>query len=285
MSAPRTLLLSDDVSRTDVETERGTFAALGCQPRGSSLPRGNALLIPGFTGSKEDFAALLPLLAAAGWGATTYDQRGQYESSADPNDDFSLAGFAADALAVSARVFGTAERVHLVGHSFGGLVAIPAALRQPQVWASLTLLCSGPGGLPPRLRAEPLEAARALERDGLESVYQQMEQRDRALRRPPASPEIEEFLHRRFLANSVHSLAAIARLLGDSTDFTAELAALELPVSVIRGERDDAWPHGVQDRLAQAVGTRVVVIDDAAHSPAWEQPEATRDALVRAWMS
>lgn len=277
-------MLADSVTRLDVETDRGTFAALSCLPNDSSLPRGQALLIPGFTGSKEDFAALLPLLAEAGWVATTYDQRGQYESPAAAGDDFSLDGLAADARAVSGSVFGTAERVHLVGHSFGGLVAASAALQWPTCWASLSLLCSGPGGLGARLREDLIAVAEGLERGGLEFVYQAMARRDRKRGWPAASPEIEEFLHRRFLANSLESLAAFVRHLRQAPDLTDDLVVLDLPVKVIRGEHD-TWPHDVQDRLADALDTRVVVIADAAHSPAWEQPEETRDALVRAWMS
>lgn len=284
MSTPRSLARADNVTRTDVETARGTLATLTCLPTESSRPRGQVLLIPGFTGSKEDFAALLPLLAETAWSAVAYDQRGQFESPVAADEDFSLAGLAADARALCHAVFGTAQ-VHLVGHSFGGLVAASAALRWPKAWASLTLLCSGPGGLDPGLRDEPLAAAAALERKGLEWVYQAMAKRDREHGRPPDSPDIEEFLHRRFLANSADSLAAMARHLGEAPDFTADLAALDLPVAVMRGERDDAWPHDVQDRLAEALDTAVVVIADAAHSPAWEQPEQTRDALVRFWMS
>nr|MBA3233062.1 alpha/beta hydrolase [Propionibacteriales bacterium] len=41
----------------------------------------------------------------------------------------------------------------------------------------------------------------------------------------------------------------------------------------------------VQDALAEAVGTSCVVIAEAGHSPAVEQPAATRDALARIWMS
>ena len=47
-------------------------------------PHGTALLVPGFTGSKEDFISVLPLLAADGWRVVTYDQRGQYESAGTP---------------------------------------------------------------------------------------------------------------------------------------------------------------------------------------------------------
>jgi pimeloyl-ACP methyl ester carboxylesterase len=86
-------------------------------------------------------------------------------------------------------------------------------------------------------------------------------------------------------AHSPEALAAMARLLVDTPEFTESLAALEIPVSVLRGENDDAWPHDVQENLAKALGTRTVVIPGAAHSPAREQPEETRDALARIWLA
>lgn len=280
-----TLELGNDVRRGDVVTDRGTFAGLSCRPETTSLPRGSVLLISGFTGSKEDFAMLLPLLAEAGWAGATYDQRGQYETRAADDDDFSLSALAADAVAVAAAVFGRDERVHLVGHSFGGLVAATAAIEHEPVWASLTMMCSGPVGFDGDQARDLLEAAETALRDGLEALYLKGAQRDRTRGLEPPPPEIEEFLHRRFVANSAVGLAAIARMLVETPDLTSSLAGLELDVSVLRGEHDDAWAHELQDELAQELGTRVVVIADAAHSPAVERPEPTRDALARIWLS
>ena len=101
MSRPRTLDLDPGVRRSDVETERGTFATWLAEPHKTPLPHGHVLLVPGFTGSKEDFAPLLPLLADAGWSAGTYDQRGQFESPGAADDDYSLSGYAADLVAVA----------------------------------------------------------------------------------------------------------------------------------------------------------------------------------------
>lgn len=284
MSRPRSLDIDAAVRRSDVSTGRGTFATWVCEPRDSSLPRGNVLLIPGFTGSKEDFGPLLPLLAAAGWGAATYDQRGQFETKAEPADDFSLEGFAADLVAVSAAVFGNDERVHLVGHSFGGLVAAVAAIDHAALWASLTLVCSGPGAIEGERTAKALEAAELIENDGLEAAWLAKERDNHERGIEPSTTEIEEFLHRRFMSNSPGSLAGMSRLIGTAPDRTSELVDLDIPVALIRGEDDDAWPHAVQDALGEALDTRVVVISDAAHSPAIEQPEKTRDALVRIWL-
>lgn len=55
-----------------------------------------AVFIHGYTGSKEDFSPVLPLLAAAGITAVAYDQRGQYQSLS--RGPFSLDDFAADAM-------------------------------------------------------------------------------------------------------------------------------------------------------------------------------------------
>jgi pimeloyl-ACP methyl ester carboxylesterase len=284
VSRPVSLQLPDDVRSGDIVTPRGTFAGLSCRPDTTSMPRGSVLLVPGFTGSKEDFAELLPLLASAGWAAASYDQRGQFQTPGGPHDDFSLSGFAADAVEVSAALFGRDERVHLVGHSFGGLVAGAAAIEYEDVWASLVLLCSGPGGLGGERAGELHAAAEMATRDGLEELYRASAERDARLGVQPPPAEIERFMHTRFVANSPQGLAAIARVLADTPDHTHALASLDLRTLVLRGESDDAWPHDVQDRLAAAVGTRVVVIDGAAHSPAVEQPEPTRDALVRFWL-
>ncbi len=268
-----------------IHSARGEFATLQSVPVRMALPHGNALLIPGFTGSKEDFDAVLPLLADVGWAVATYDQRGQFESRGGADDDYTLNGFAADAAAVADAIFGTSEQVHLVGHSFGGLVATAAVVADPSHWASLTLLCSGPGALPPGPRRdEVLALDDAIRREGLEAAYQLTRARDARLHVPEPPPDVEAFAHRRFLSNDPESLASIASLLAAAPDRTAELAMLDLPVTVIRAESDDAWPTSSIEAMARTLGTHVEVIKDAAHSPAAEQPERTRDALARAFL-
>lgn len=266
-------------------TPRGDFATLQSAPSRMALPHGNVLLIPGFTGSKEDFAEILPLLADVGWTCATYDQRGQFESRGEPEDDYTLEGLAADAAAVADEIFGTSEQPHLVGHSFGGLVATAAVLADPHRWASLTLLCSGPGALPngPR-RDEAIELAETIRCEGLEAGYRLTRARDARLGVPEPPSDVEAFAHRRFLSNASESLAAIALHLANAPDRTAELAVLDLPITVIRGEDDDAWPLDAVKAMARALGTHVEVIKGAAHSPAVEQPQRTRDALARAFM-
>src|SRR5690606_36953170 len=73
-------------------------------------------------------------------------QRGQFETPGAVDEDYSLEAFAADALALAETAFGSGP-FHLLGHSFGGLVAQQVAVLAPQRLRSLSLLCTGPGAL------------------------------------------------------------------------------------------------------------------------------------------
>ena len=263
MSTPRTLALPDGVQATIIDSDRGPFAAQVV--RGGTS--GHVLLIPGWTGSKEDFTPLLPLLAAAGYEATAFDQRGQYETPGADDADYSLAGFAADAVAIARAV--SAEATHLLGHSFGGLVAQQAVVDSAPTWASLSLLCTGPGtlGQSPQRPLDKLIAA--LESPTPMAEIVQALKGD--LDDEPA--DIEEFVLEKFQRTSRVSLAAMTRHLLDSPDQTEQIAATGVRCWVGRGADDNAWPHDQQDEQARRLGTRTVVVPDAAHSPAIENPE------------
>ena len=76
VSTPAFLGLPPGASTVSVSTARGSFATFVAGD--PALP--TALLVAGFTGSKEDFIAVLEPLADAGYHVVAYDQRGQYET-------------------------------------------------------------------------------------------------------------------------------------------------------------------------------------------------------------
>lgn len=282
MSTPPFVDLPDSVRRTSLHTSRGPLAGVAVDAVGDA--RGTVLLVPGFTGSKEDFIAVLEPLAARGWDVVSYDQRGQFESPG-PDDEaaYSLASLATDLLEVVDDLGDRGGAVHLVGHSFGGLVAREAALASGgSSIASLTLLCSGPGPLPAR-HHDSLGAMRAaLPHVPLGTVYDVKESADREAGWVPPNPRVEAFLRHRFVSNSPWGLRAKAGILLDTPDRTDELAALArsgLPVGVVYGPWDDAWTTDEQDAVAAALGTSAVVVPETGHSPAAERPEDTAAAL------
>ncbi|MCQ4080226.1 alpha/beta hydrolase [Streptomyces sp. RB6PN25] len=286
MSRPPTLVLPDAALAYALETSRGAFAVLDA---GRPL-RGTALLVPGFTGSKEDFIALLEPLADAGWRVVAIDGRGQYESEG-PHDEkaYAQAELAADVIA-QAEAVGDGGPVHLLGHSFGGLVARAAVLRDAahdaSLWASLTLMSSGPAAIDAsqQVRTQLLTDALAANGNDMESVWQQMRRLDAEDLDTRTSPDaIDEFLHRRWLATVPEQLTATGRQLVSEPDRVAELAAVVLPKLVMSGEVDYAWPTPWLDSMAEELSARREVIGGAEHSPNAEQPEATAAVLDNFW--
>ena len=297
MSTPPFLTLPASARSIRLATARGEFAALHGLPPSGPI-RGTALLVPGFTGSKEDFIALLEPLAEAGFQVVAVDQRGQYETGG-PADEaaYALEPLALDLLAMREAVAGLLPAavgpVHLLGHSFGGYVVREAVLRcaaeAPGAlpWDSLTLLSTGPGQVcaDEAQRAELLVSVLPPVMD-MEAIWQAMKDLEAASETATVpSPEIAEFLHRRWLANVPEALAATGRQLTVEPDRVDALAKVELPALVLSGERDYAWPVEQQAEMARRLGARYVAVPGAAHSPNAERPEATAAALVDFWAS
>jgi pimeloyl-ACP methyl ester carboxylesterase len=256
-------------------------------PAAPEVPRrGTALLVPGYTGTKEDFAAILDGLADQGYRVVAMDLPGQYES-VGPDD---AATYTVSWLGTVVRGVAAAlareesHAVHLVGHSFGGLVTREAAIAEPTLFRSLTLLCSGPaaigGSRKDRMAyVEPLLAA-----GGMQAVYDALESLARLDPTWSASPaELREFLRVRFLASSGPGLKGMGDALLTEPDRVDELRAAGLPLMVCYGENDDAWMPATQAAMAERLGARREVIPGSAHSPAVEEPQATVKALAAFW--
>ena len=102
MSTPKAVQFPSGVRRLTIETGRGTFAALEALPANGVRERQPALLVPGYTGSKEDFLLILQALAAAGRQVVAIDMRGQFETpGADDPAAYQLGALAADVAMVS----------------------------------------------------------------------------------------------------------------------------------------------------------------------------------------
>lgn len=281
MSTPRFLTLPPGVRRQRIHTAIGDFAALEALPVSGVPERWPALLLPGLTGSKEDFIAVLQTLAQSGRRVVAVDMRGQYETPGP--DDPAAYTFAAlrNDIDVLAHAIAPGEPLHLVGHSFGGLVAREAVIDGRTKFASCTLLSSGPGAIvgPRRRAAETM--VRDIPGHGVEYLWtNHLEPQVMAAGVPD---QIATFLRKRLLSNSAVGMVAMAKAILSAPDRTTELAQMTLPVLVLLGEHDDGWPPQDQAEMARRLSAECVVVPDAAHSPAVEAPETTAAALTRFW--
>lgn len=243
-----------------------------------------AVLVPGFTGSKEDFIAVLPLLADAGIGAVAFDQLGQFESDGSPDAaDYSLSLLGADVAAVARCAVEQAGAIgapRLVGHSFGGLVAAQSVIDGSLQPSSLVLLCTGPGALPASAHPDLIRLRAAVEQVDLADIWPQLPASQR-----PMSPAVAEFVERRWCANHPQHVREVARLLVEQHDLTPSLgpALADVPTVVMWGELDQTWPSAGQQPWATALGAQAVALPDAGHSPNADDPGALVTALLAAW--
>jgi pimeloyl-ACP methyl ester carboxylesterase len=175
--------------------------------------------------------------------------------------------------------------VHLVGHSFGGIVARAAAITRPDAFRSLTLLGSGPAGIrgPRRVWLELM--APVVAEGGVPQLWAALEAIQANDPNVASLPEeIRDFLKRRFLSQPAVAVQVSGQALLSEPDRVDELRrAYRGPILVAFGAGDDAWAPPEQEEMAMRLGVPHVVIPDALHSPAAENPEVTAKVLAEFW--
>ena len=234
-------------------------------------------LVHGFTGSKEDFWELATHLSHAGFRVVAHDNRGQHQSG--HAESYELDDFARDVLEVEKEL--NLENTHLLGHSFGGLVARRAVLIDPDQFQSITFLCSGPGknvkrtpaltGMIEFLKDKTMAEAWALQKANyIPDIMVN-----------PHPDEQSIWTHRWHLSDK-RSLFGQAQILMNEIDRTEELYEVGIAAHVVYGENDDAWPLEEQDSMAEQLEAERSIIKFAGHCPNEEMPAVTA-AVLGAW--
>lgn len=238
------------------------------------------VLVPGVTGSKEDFAIVMPDLAEAGMYVVSYDLAGQYESAGagpenlvPPGSHYDYELFVNDFIAVLEDGSGPA---HVVGYSFAALVAQIAFTRRPELFRSLTLLSCPP---------EPGQSFRGVSRFGRFSRWANGRLGAAlmiwGIRRNfnKVTPSRLKFVRHRFRFTRRQSVRDIYELMKRAPDLRGVLAAATLPKFVAVGEHD-LWPLPLHQRFAESIGARICVYR-GGHSPSETSPhEFARDLLA-----
>jgi pimeloyl-ACP methyl ester carboxylesterase len=218
------------------------------------------------------------VLAFHGWGRTRTDLQAAlgslpviavdlpgFGASPPPGDACGAAGYAGHVASLLGHVAGPAV---LVGHSFGGRVAVALAAQHPDQVAGLVL-----SGVPllrrsgrpvrPSLR---FRAARVAHRLGV------------------LSPERMEAVRRRHGSDDYRAAHGVMRdvlVTVVNETYEEELGAVAAPVTLLWGRDDRTVPIEVAERaetlLEQA---RLIVVEGAGHDLPTQRPDTLRDAVL-----
>ncbi len=281
-------LLADRPSRGTVMERRttGTVEANGIRMAYAETGAGAdvVLLVHGFTGAKEDFSDHLDPLAELGWRVVAPDLRGHGESDRPPGiDQYSFEVMRAD-LEAFVDALGL-ERIVLLGHSMGGVVAQHMARTDTDRLRGLVLMDTthGRSGMDPEL----VEAGIGLVRDeGIDALADLLAlapgvNSTAAHQRLIRDREgFAAFGDRKLRAVSGDMFQAMARQLLDRTSELDTLASVTLPTLVMVGELDAPFVRPSRDLAATIEAARLVEIPDAGHNPQFEAPEHWLDAIT-----
>ncbi len=267
-----------DWSIAPVGTEFSHFRAPSGELAVTSLgdpadPR--VVLIPGATGSKEDFFLLAPILVAAGYHVQSFDLAGQYESAAAwpvPGGRYTYELLVADIVAF----LRAGPPAHVLGYSFAGILAQLALVERPELFRSLTLLTTPP---------EPGQAFRGVRVIGWLSWFLSGRQGAGLMiwgivtNKNRVGPSRLAFVRSRFELTRRSSVDDMVGLMKRVPDVRARVAATGIPILVATGDHD-LWPTHLHAANAEALGAHLAVYR-TGHSPCETAPnQLGRDMIA-----
>jgi proline-specific peptidase len=234
-----------------------------------------------------------------------YDQLGCGNSS-QPSDPslWTIELYVAEVAAVREAL--GLDRVHLLGHSWGGMLALEVALTQPAGLASLVLSSTLSSARlweveARRLRAELPEPVRSVldahEEAGTtdDPAYETAVRAylQRHLCRIDPWPEVVEEMMRTTRLEVYNTMWGPNEMVPTGTlagwDVTPCLGEIEVPTLVLCGRHDEATPHQAEIIAAGIDGAQLVVFEESAHMTLVEEPERyvaiVREFLRRAEVS
>lgn len=223
-----------------------------------------------FGGSSRSWREVMPLLPST-CRLIAPDGRGFGGSEATPQG-YSVSESADDVLALL-QVLEVRDFV-LIGHSMGGKIALEVAARQPKYLRSLVLLA------PSTPTPEPMPDA---ERARMRAGWGQRDSAQETIRgasAPHLAPEVFE----RAVEDGLRSSRAawLAWLdSGSREDISAQMARIQVPVSVLAGECDGALGPQVLGRelVARVAGARLEVAPGCGHLLPLEAPQIVADFI------
>ncbi|MBB3219291.1 bifunctional 4-carboxymuconolactone decarboxylase/3-oxoadipate enol-lactonase PcaCD [Pseudoduganella umbonata] len=244
------------------------------EPRNGQPPRRTVVLSHALGMDLSMWDGLATLLAGDS-RVIAYDHRGHGGSEA-PEGAYDMAALADDAARLLLEL--DTGPVTWIGLSMGGMVGQELALRHPALVQALVIANSS-SGYPEAARDAWKQRIATVREQGIEAI---------------ADTVMGRYFHDAFRATHGGTVARWRRRLTSTdpvgyagcchavgnVDTTARLSAIAAPVLVIAGELDQGAPVAMSQTIADAIpGAQLVVLPDASHIAAIEQPAAFARAI------
>ena len=244
----------------------------------SPEPHGTIVLLHGLGGSRISWEPQLTGLSSDHL-VVAWDLPG-YGAAPPPDAPLTFAWLAAAVAAFVDEVAVPDRPVHLVGISFGGMIAQYAAAAHPAPFASLTLLATSPkfgldGTLPDEWRAARLAP--------LDAGQEPVDFADAVLGHLAGPAITAEALNGQRAAMARITGAALRRSIDCliTHDSRALLASIRTPTLCLVGALDDETPIAYSEAIAGSIrDAELVVIPGAGHLLNVEAPEAVNIAIT-----
>lgn len=245
-------------------------------PRSGKAPRHTVVLSHALGCDLTMWDSLANLLAAD-CRVIAYDHRGHGSSDA-PAGLYAIADLAEDAARLLREL--DSGPVVWIGLSMGGMTGQELALRHPSLVAAL-VIANCTSHYPPPAREVWQQRIDTVRAQGIEVI---------------ADAVMGRYFHDRFRAEHSATVARFRQRLATTgpagyigcchavgtVDTTARLPQITVPTLVIAGELDQGTPLAMAQTLAEQIPqASLVVLKDASHLSATEQPQAFAQAVVQ----
>ncbi|MEJ3659333.1 alpha/beta fold hydrolase [Actinomycetes bacterium KLBMP 9759] len=229
------------------------------------------LLVHGYLGSVVDWGAVMPGLAADR-PVVAYDHRGHGGSTAFGDAAaYTLEALSADLEAVLDEQ--RADRVDVVGHSMGGLLAMRLALARPDAVRSLVLMDTAADPTAPMLTSAVLAASSMLvRRHGMAPVAALVGWLPGSSGRGGGNALRQRQLAAMAGVDPV-AFTALGRAMTRHPSLRGELGRIRCPTTVMVGARDHLLRRPARVLATGIPNARLAVIPGAGHTPQIEQPD------------
>ncbi len=245
------------------------------EPRNGKAPRHTVVLSHALGCDLTMWDALANTLAQD-CRVIAYDHRGHGSSDA-PDALYSMAELADDAARLL-RELDTGPVVW-VGLSMGGMVGQELALRHPALVRAL-VLANTTGGYPEAAQAVWEQRIATVREQGIEAIADAVMGRYFHDGFRAQKPGTVARYRRRVVSTDPVGYVGCCNAVG-KVDTTPRLGSITVPTLVIAGELDQGTPVAMAQALADGIPeARLVVLQEASHLSAAEQPQAFEEAVV-----